>query len=43
VLDGPFAGLSGVYQMEKDQSRALLLIDLLGRSNTVVVEQQALG
>jgi transcriptional antiterminator RfaH len=43
VLDGPFAGLSGVYQMEKDQSRALLLIDLLGRSNTVVVEQCALG
>jgi transcriptional antiterminator RfaH len=43
VLQGPFAGLSGVYQMEKDDHRALLFIELLGRRNTVVVAQQALG
>ena len=43
VLEGPFAGLSGIYQVEKDESRALLLIELLGRRNTVVVAQQALG
>jgi len=43
VLEGPFAGLSGIYQMEKDEHRALLLIELLGRPNAVVVAQQALG
>ena len=43
VLEGPFAGLSGIYQMEKDEHRALLLIELLGRRHTVVVAQQTLG
>lgn len=43
VLQGPFAGLSGVYQMEKDEQRALLLVELLGRHNEVVVEQSSLG
>jgi transcriptional antiterminator RfaH len=43
VLDGLFAGLSGVYQMEKDQNRVVLLVELLGRSNAVVVEQRTLG
>jgi len=43
VLEGPFVGLSGVYQMEKDEQRALLLIELLGRRNSVVVAQAALG
>ena len=43
VLEGPFAGLSGIYQMEKDETRALLLIELLGRRNTVVVDQAAVA
>lgn len=35
ILDGPFAGLKGVYQLAKGKERALILIDLLGRQNTV--------
>ena len=37
VLEGPFKGLTGVFQMATAEDRALLLIDLLGRKNTVDV------
>ena len=38
VLEGPFAGLKGIYQMQNGDNRALLLIELLGRSNKISVE-----
>ncbi|MEH6587329.1 MAG: transcription/translation regulatory transformer protein RfaH [Halioglobus sp.] len=37
ILEGPFAGLQAVYQMDKPEQRALLLIELLGRRNQVIV------
>jgi len=37
VLEGPFAGLSAIFQMTKGAERAMLMVSLLGRSNTVVV------
>lgn len=35
VLDGPFAGLTAVYQMDKPGERALLLVRLLGQNNQI--------
>jgi transcriptional antiterminator RfaH len=32
ILDGPFAGLSGIFQETKAQNRALILLDILGRA-----------
>ncbi len=43
ILQGPFAGLTGIYQEAVAESRALLLLDLLGRQNPVTVSQQDLG
>ncbi|KGE02827.1 transcription termination/antitermination protein NusG [Pseudohaliea rubra] len=43
ILQGPFAGLTGIYQVPKDADRAAILVDLLGRRNTVLVEREALG
>ena len=37
VLDGAFAGLTGVFQLAAGEDRALLFIDLLGRQNSVQV------
>ena len=37
VLEGPFKGLTCVFQMATAEDRALLLIDLLGRQNTLDV------
>ncbi|MEH6593690.1 MAG: transcription/translation regulatory transformer protein RfaH [Halioglobus sp.] len=37
ILDGSLAGLTGVFQMQSAEGRALLLIELLGRNNEVSV------
>ena len=37
VLEGPFAGLPAIFQMTKGAERAMLMVSLLGRSNTVAV------
>ena len=33
ILDGPFEGLSGVYQSPNGEQRAMILIEFLGKSN----------
>lgn len=43
VLEGPFAGLSGLFQMTDGKDRALLLLDLLGRSTEVAVPMQSIS
>ncbi len=43
ILSGPFAGLSGIYQIANDAERATLLIDLLGRRTGVAVDRHSLG
>jgi len=42
VLEGPFAGLSGVFEMALPESRAILLLELLGRENRVTVDTASL-
>lgn len=32
IVDGPFAGIEGVFQMAEGERRAMVLIDLLGRT-----------
>ena len=43
ILSGPFAGLSGIYQIANDAERATLLLDLLGRRTGVTVDRHSLG
>lgn len=43
VLEGPFAGLTGIFQAQTGEQRALLLIDLLGRQNTIMVDINTVG
>jgi transcriptional antiterminator RfaH len=37
VLEGPFAGLTGIFQLATGEERAMLLIDILGRQNGIHV------
>ena len=43
ILEGPFAGLSGVYQMKKDADRVELLLSLMGRKLPVMMHLDQLG
>jgi transcriptional antiterminator RfaH len=43
VLEGPFAGLTGIFQGGSGEDRAMLLIELLGRQNTVGVGMEAIA
>ena len=43
VLAGPLVGLTGIYQMPLAEQRALLLVEMLGRSNEVAIDIHALG
>ena len=43
ILDGPFAGLEGIYQMSKGEERALILIEFLGRENTITINLDAVS
>lgn len=43
ILEGPFAGLSGIFQAATGEQRAMLLIELLGRQNTVDVAMDAIA
>jgi transcriptional antiterminator RfaH len=43
VLEGPFAGLTGIFQAATGAERALLLIELLGRQNEVGVRMDAIA
>ena len=37
VTDGPFAGLSGIFEKQKNE-RVVILLDLLGRYNRILIE-----
>lgn len=43
ILEGPFAGLTAVFETARGDERAALLLDLLGRQNRVVVPRNALS
>lgn len=37
VIDGPFAGLQGIYQKTQGEERVLLLLELLGKQSKVLI------
>ena len=41
ILEGPFAGLSGIFQTATGEERALVLLELLGRQNPITVAMDA--
>jgi transcriptional antiterminator RfaH len=43
ITEGPFAGIEGVYQMDDSEQRALVLIEMLGKSVVAKVEKGSLG
>ncbi len=43
VLEGPFAGLTAVFEGAEPEARAMILIELLGRQNTVEVPINSLN
>ena len=43
VLEGPFAGLTAVFEGAQPEARAMILIELLGRQNAVEVPINALN
>lgn len=43
ILEGPFAGLTGIFQAANGEDRALLLIDLLGRRNSIDVPMDVIA
>jgi transcriptional antiterminator RfaH len=43
IISGPFAGISGVYQMAKGEQRAIMLVEMLGKAQPVAVDQDHLG
>jgi transcriptional antiterminator RfaH len=43
ILDGPFAGLTGVFQTVAAEERATLLIEFLGRYNSIEVPMDSVA
>ena len=43
ILEGPFAGLSGIFHTATGEERALVLLELLGRQNTIQVQMDAIA
>jgi transcriptional antiterminator RfaH len=43
ILNGPFAGLSGVFQAATSEQRAMVLLELLGRHNSVQVDMDVIA
>lgn len=43
IVDGPFTGLQGVYQMDKGEDRVMILIEILGRQSSVALKLDAVA
>ena len=43
VIEGPFEGLQGVFQMEKGADRAVVLLEILGRVSAVTLAKSSLS
>jgi len=37
LVDGPFAGLNGIFQKNNTEERIIILLDILGRENLITV------
>ncbi|MCB1752625.1 MAG: transcription/translation regulatory transformer protein RfaH [Gammaproteobacteria bacterium] len=42
VVDGPFKDISGIFQHSNGEHRAMILLDLLGRQNSVAIDNDLL-
>jgi transcriptional antiterminator RfaH len=42
VIDGPFAGLNGIFQKQNSEERVIILLNLLGQKNSVAVEANSI-
>ena len=42
VMDGPFAGLEGIFQNNSKDARVIILMELLGRENKVTVNRDSI-
>jgi transcriptional antiterminator RfaH len=42
VLEGPFAGLEGIFQNNSKDARVVILMELLGRENRVSVDRDSI-
>ena len=42
VMEGPFKDICGIFQHSNGEHRAMILLDLLGRSNSVTIEKDLL-
>jgi transcriptional antiterminator RfaH len=42
VIDGPFAGLNGIFQKLNSQERVIILLNLLGQENSVAVKMNSI-
>jgi transcriptional antiterminator RfaH len=42
VIDGPFAGLNGIFQKQNSQERVIILLNFLGQQNSVVVDTNSI-
>lgn len=42
ITEGPFAGLEAVYSMSKGEERCLVLLDMLGKQQRLIIEEAAL-
>ena len=43
VIEGPFEGLQGIFQMETGTDRAVVLLDVLGRVSAVTIQKASLS
>lgn len=41
VVDGPFAGLRGIFQKTRGEDRVMVLLEFLGRTNVVTLKRDA--
>ena len=37
IIDGPFAGLNGIFEKESSEERVVILLEMLGRKNRIIV------
>ena len=43
ILEGPFAEMEGIYNCDKGEQRAIILLECLGRLNTLTVSRNSLA
>jgi transcriptional antiterminator RfaH len=41
VVDGPFAGLKGIFKKQNTEERVIILLSILGRENSITIESNS--